>query len=467
MRTRALLLLAAFAPAAFAQTEQNEPNRALARSILKELIEINTTDASGDNTRAARAMAARFKTAGYPAGDVQVLEPAPRKGNVVVRLRGRGLAKSVVFIGHLDVVEALRSDWTFDPFQLTEKDGYFYGRGTQDMKGDDALLVTTFMRLKREGFVPDRDLILALTADEESGPHNGVHWLVETHRALIDAAHCFNADAGGGELQNGHHLLYHLQAAEKTYFSVRFTTHNRGGHSSLPRKDNAIYELADVLEKLQAFQFPARLNEITRTYFERMAKLETGEVATRLRAVASDTNDAAEVAALSADPSYTALLRTTCIPTELAGGHAENALPQTASAVINCRLLPDDSSAGVAAQLQTVAADRNASLDVVAPAAPGPASPLRPGVMQVVEAAVGAVWPGTPVVPVMGTGATDSKYLRGAGIPAYGTSAIFIEQNDVRAHGKDERILISSFYDGLAFDYELVKRASRAEAANK
>lgn len=433
------------------------PEQQLARSIFKELIEINTTDSVGDNTRAAEAMAARLRTAGFPAEDVQVLAPAPRKGNLVARLRGSGHARPVLLLAHLDVVEARREDWSFDPFTFREQDGYFYGRGTQDIKSEAALWVTNMIRLKREGFVPDRDLIVALTADEEGGAHNGVQWLLHNHRDLIDAAYCINADAGGGQISHGRRLMFSVQQAEKTYVSFRLTVKNRGGHSSLPTKDNAIYRLAEGLTRLEKFDFPVKLNEVTHTFLERMSGIEKGRTAADMKAVLETPPDPQAVARLSEQPFYNAVLRTTCVATMLSGGHAENALPQSAEAVVNCRVLPNDSPDEVERTLHRVVADPQIGISRIQPAEASPVSPFEGGVFSIVEKTADSMWPGIPVIPVMETGATDGKWLRIAGIPTYGVSGIFYDVDDIRAHGKDERTPVEAFYEGLEFGHRLMK----------
>ena len=438
---------------------QQSPEQQLARSILKELIEIDTSDSSGDNTRAAEAMAARFRAAGFPAADIHVLAPAARKGNVIVRLRGNNAArKPVHFNGHLDVVEARREDWSFDPYKLVEQDGYFYGRGTQDMKSDDALLVTTFIRLKKEGFVPSRDLILSLTADEESGPHNGVEWLLKEHRDLIDSEYAIEADAGGGQIKDGKRRLMGVQAAEKSYVTFRLDVRNPGGHSSLPVKDNAIYELAAALGRLEKLEFPVHLNPVSKGFFERMAEISEGQLAADFRGVSRSPADAKAAERLSREPYYNALLRTTCIPTELKAGHAENALPQLAEALVNCRLVPGDSGKMVEEKVRSVLADPKVEIAPLQEPVVSPFSPLQPDVLSAIKASTESVWGRLPVVPLMETGATDGKWLRLAGIPTYGVSALFLDVNDIRAHGKDERVSIQSFYDGVRFDYEFVKR---------
>ncbi|HKW99535.1 MAG TPA: M20/M25/M40 family metallo-hydrolase [Bryobacteraceae bacterium] len=435
----------------------------LARDIFKELIEINTTDSAGDNTRAAEAVAARFRAAGFPARDIHVLAPAPRKGNVIVRYRGSGEAHGILFLGHLDVVEARRADWSFDPFQFREQDGYFYGRGAQDMKADDAILVTNFIRLKREGFRPARDLILALTADEEGGGFNGVTWLLENHRELINASYSINSDAGGGAIRNGRRQYMALEAAEKTYQSFRLEVTNRGGHSSLPRKDNAIYQLAEGLARLAKYDFPVRLNEVTRSYFEQMASIEHGQTAADMRAMVRNPHDIEAGGRLSTSPSYNAQLRTTCVATMLSGGHAENALPQIAAATVNCRLSPDDTPAQVEATLNEVLADPEIKVTPITRAIVSPVSPLNPRVLAAVTAATTAMWRGVPVLQFMEAGATDGRALRNAGINTYGVSGVFLDQNDIRAHGRDERIPVKSFDEALDFMYRVIKTLGKEE----
>lgn len=362
-----------------------DADRTLAMEVFRELININTTDSIGDNTKAAEAMAVRLRSAGFSGNDVQVLVESPRKGNLVARLHGTGAGKPILFLGHLDVVEARKEDWSFDPFQFREESGYFYGRGTQDMKADDALLVTAFMKLKQEGFQPKRDLILALTSDEEGGDHNGVEWLLKSHRDLIDAEFCINADGGGGELSHGKRLAMTVEAGEKAYVTYHLETKNKGGHSSLPEADNAIYELAAGLEKLSQYKFPVHLNDVNRGYFERMANVETGQTAADFRTIAANPQDAGALTRLSAVPLFNAYLRTTCIATQLEAGHAENALPQHATAVVNCRLLPGDTKQDVAASLGRVVGDPRIQVSVSKSDVVSPLSSPRPDVMKAFE----------------------------------------------------------------------------------
>jgi acetylornithine deacetylase/succinyl-diaminopimelate desuccinylase-like protein len=441
--------------------------KALSRDIFRELIEINTTDSVGSTTLAANAMAKRLLDAGFPAADVVVAGPNERKGNLVVRLRGTGADKPILILGHLDVVEARRADWTTDPFQFVEKDGYFYGRGTQDIKCEDAVLVTDFIRFRKEGFRPNRDLILALTADEEGGKSNGVDWLLKNRRELIDAEYVLNADAGGVTTRNGRPVNIDVEAAEKVYADFPVTATNPGGHSSLPRPDNAIYHVVDALARLERHAFPMELNPVTRTYFERRAPLEDPETAADMNGILRNPPDPAAVARLSKDPRYNSMLRTTCVATRLAAGHANNALPQSAQANVNCRILPGHSMEEVRQELVRIFTDPEVTVgyqdDTGNVAAKAPEKrgfpPLLPParVLDPLTRVAAEIWPGAPVIPEMDTGASDSIYTRAEGIPSYGVSGIAIDQDDVRAHGKDERVRVSSFYDGVEFHYRFLK----------
>jgi len=433
----------------------------LARDILKELVEINTTDSSGDNTKAAEAMAARLRAAGFAGSDVQVLVPVPRKGNLVARFRGSGAGRPILLLAHLDVVEAGREDWSFDPFTLLERDGYLYGRGTIDVKSGAAVLIANLIRLKQEGFEPERDLIVALTADEEGGGSNGVAWLLRNRRDLVDADYCLNTDGGGGEIRKGRRIANELQTSEKVYLSFQLETKNPGGHSSLPVKENAIYRLAQGLARLADFEFPVSLNETTREFFERMSRVESGDLARDMRALAATPSEAGAAARLAAaSPYFNALMRTTCVATRLQAGHADNALPQSARAVVNCRILPDHSPADVQRALVETLADERTSVTPLGSPSPSPRSPLQPAITEAVERITAELWPGVPVVPIMSTGATDGHYLRNAGIPTYGVSGLFDDVDDVRAHGRDERIGVQAYDEGLEFMYRLVKALS-------
>lgn len=444
----------------------DEATRHLARDIFRQLIEINTTDSVGSTTIAAQAMAKRFLDAGFAPADVKVLGPNDRKGNVVARIHGTGPQKPILIIGHLDVVEARREDWTTDPFQFVEKDGYFYGRGTQDMKGDVTTLVTTFLRFQREGYKPNRDLILALTADEEGGQSNGVDWLLKNHRDLIDAAFVLNADSGGVTMLKGKTVNVDIEASEKLYADFQLTTTNPGGHSSLPVPDNAIYHVTGALNRLEHTPFPVELNAVTRTYFERRAALENPQTRADMNAVLHAPPDAA-VARLSADARYNSMLRTTCVATRMDAGHANNALPQMAKANVNCRILPGHSPEEIRRRLIEIFADPKVEVRFVSDAgavadrAPdrvafAPVMP-RPEVLKPLERVAAEIWPGAPVIPNMSTGASDSIYTIAAGMPSYGVGGMAIDQDDVRAHGKDERVRATSFYEAVEFYYRYLK----------
>ncbi len=445
---------------AFSQSDNGQPHQQLARQLLRELVEIDTTHSTGSTTVAAHAMAAHLIAAGFPERDVQVLEEVPRKGNLVVRLRGRDVtSKPLLLLAHLDVVEADPADWTLDPFTFIEQDGYFYGRGTLDDKDEAAIHIANLIRFREEDFLPDRDIIVALTADEEGGEHNGVAWLLGTHRDLIDAEFALN-EGGTGYLKDGRHLSNNVQASEKVYQSFTLEVTNPGGHSSLPVKENAIYRLADALGKIRDYDFPAKLNEVTRTFFERSATLETPELGTAMHGILEDPPDPASVERLATIPAYNSRMRTTCVATLLEAGHAENALPQRAQAVVNCRILPGGLPTEVQRTLESVIADDQVAVTPLDDANPSLPSPLTPEVLGPIERITEEMWPGVPVIPIMSTGATDGLYLRNAGIPVYGVSGVFRDIDDNRAHGRDERILASSFFDAQEFLYRLTKALS-------
>src|SRR5207247_5182467 len=385
-----------------------------ARDIFEQLININTTGSSGSTTIASNAMAKRLIDAGFPAADVQVIgREGSRNFNLVARFRGTGSQRPILLLSHIDVVEAKREDWSVDPFTFLERDGFFYGRGTMDVKDGSAILVATLVRLKQEGYRPNRDLILALTTGEEGGSdYNGVQWLLANTRDMIDAAYVINMDAGDPVILNGKRAFRSVQAAEKGFVALKLEGRNRGGHSSLPTKDNAIYRLAAALGRLSAYDFPAQLNEITRASFARWGQLQQGQLATDMAALAQTPPDTAAIRRLSAaSPLYNAQLRTTCVATELSGGHAENALPQTATATVNCRMLPGTPSEEVQGMLSRIVADTAVKVSVVTAATPSPPSPLPAAILHPIEHVTQRVW-NIPVVPVMETGATDGLYLR-------------------------------------------------------
>lgn len=444
-----------------------QQQRRQAREVFGQLIAFDTSQDNGQATPAARALARRFRSAGFPARDVAVVGPNGRKQNLVVRLRGTGRRRPLLLLGHLDVVSARAADWTVPPFQLTERDGYFYGRGVQDMKSLDAFWVAHLLRLKRERRTPDRDVILALTADEEDGPDNGVEWLLAHHRDLIDAQLALN-EGGGGEIKDGRRRANVVQASEKTYFSLRLEAHGKGGHSSLPDGNNVIVRLGEALGRVGRLSFPARLDAITRQYFARTAALETGPAAAAMRqlvaAAPEQALDPAAVGTLAAWPFYAARLRTTCVPTRIEGGHADNALPQSASAIVNCRLLPTDDPANVQNAVVQAVADPQVSVTPVRAATPGPPSRLDPELMALLVRVTERHWPGVPVIPTMSPGASDGRFLRAAGIPTYGVSGLFHDVADVRAHGRDERIAVQSFDEALAFTWDLVNELAFSPA---
>ncbi|MGZ5089133.1 MAG: M20/M25/M40 family metallo-hydrolase [Usitatibacter sp.] len=453
------VLLAALAACAIraAPAQAPSPQDALTLEIYRELIEINTVHPDGDNTAAARAMARRLLDAGFDARDVQVYEPAPRKGNLVARYRGTGELRPLLLLAHIDVVDARKEDWSdgLDPFRLTERDGYYYGRGTLDDKAMAAIYVANLIRYRREGWRPKRDLVVALTADEEGGTHNGMAFLLKNHRADIDAEFALN-EGGGGVWRNGRPFVQGVQVGEKFYQTYTFEATSAGGHSSVPTHENAIYDLAGALERLSALQFPARVSLITRLYFARLAATETGTLAQALTAISRNEATDAQLAEASTEPRYNAQLRTTCVATRLEAGHADNALPQRAKAVVNCRLLPGDKPEMVEAELRRVAGPR---VQVAARNAVTVSDASDPGSapMKTIQRVSEAMWPGIPVMPVLSTGATDGLQLRNAGIPVYGVNGIFVEHGEIRIHGRDERVAVRSFRDGTEFLYRLVK----------
>jgi acetylornithine deacetylase/succinyl-diaminopimelate desuccinylase-like protein len=450
----------------------NDATKQLARDIFKQLVEINTTDSVGSSTVAAQAMAGRLREAGFAASDVEVLGANDRKGNLVARLRGSGARKPILLVCHLDVVEARREDWTIDPFEFTERDGYFYGRGTQDVKDGDAILVATLIRLEQEGYTPDRDIIVALTADEEGGKSNGVDWLLRNHRDLIDAEYVLNPDGGGVYTRNGKPAIVEVDASEKLYADYQLEVKNAGGHSSLPVPDNAIYHLAVGLARLEHYRFPFELNEVTRTFFGRMASVEKGQTAADMQAILGNQPPAEAIARLSSDPLYNATMRTTCVGTRLDAGHANNALPETARAIVNCRILPGHEREEVRLNLIRILADPKIAvrfvsdqgevLDTARDRHVGPPLVLSPELIKPLEQIARQMWPGAPVIPTMATGASDGVYTNAAGMPTYGISGIAIEFGDVRAHGRDERVGVGSFDDGVDFYYRYVKALTSA-----
>ena len=452
----ALFLLAAVATTR--AEDSPPPDAPLFRQIYRELVEINTTESAGDTVRAAEAMAARLRAGGLPAADIRVLSSGPRKGNLVARLRGTGALRPLLLIAHIDVVEAKPEDWDFDPFRLQEVDGYFRGRGTIDDKAMASIFVANLIRYVAEGFRPDRDIILALTTDEElsDSPHDGAHWLLEHHRDLIDAEFAIN-EGGGGALKDGRPARMSVQLAEKVYQSFRLEVKDPGGHSSLPRRDNPIYRLAQGLGRLAKYDFPVRLNAVTRAYFEKAAATEDRDVAAAIGSLLAGSSDPQALAPLSERAPYNAQIRTTCVATLLEAGHAENALPQTARATVNCRIMPDEPVADVERTLLRVIDDPKIAVIPIGQAVLSPPSPLNPELMTAVERLTAQMWPGVPVIPTMSAGYTDSRWLRNAGIPAYGVSGLFSDPGRNGVHGLNEQIGVKELYAGKEFLYRLVK----------
>ena len=463
MRNAGIALIASFALGSVPSAAAPVPPaiQQLTREIYKELIEINTTRSVGDTFAAARAMAARLVAAGFPQADVQVFQSAPKRGNLVARLRGTGKRKPLLLVAHIDVVEAKREDWTTDPFKLVEKDGYFYGRGTGDNKYMAAAWVVSMIRWKKEGYRPDRDLILVLETDEEGGDREivGIQWLIKNHRDLIDAEYALN-EGGGVGVKEGKPFANSIQTAEKVPHSFWVEVRNPGGHSSQPRKDNAIYELAAALGRLEKYDFPVQLNDTTRGFFDKMSTVEHGQLAQDMKSLVSPKPDPAAIERLTAQPPYNAQLRTTCVATRLEGGHAENALPQLARAMVNCRILPGQTADEIQKQLERVFADPKLTITPVTRDTSSEPSAMNKELLAAIEKLTPKFWPGVPAVPTMSAGATDGRFLRNIGIPTYGHSGLAADIFDVRAHGKDERVSVQALFEGEEYLYELVKLLS-------
>jgi acetylornithine deacetylase/succinyl-diaminopimelate desuccinylase-like protein len=426
-----------------------------ALAIYRDTIAMRTAAGHGQVPAMAHYLADRFRDAGFDEEDIHVLPLRVPSGeevaSLVVRWRGDGSSgkRPILFAAHMDVVDALPSDWERDPFTLIEEDGYFFGRGTGDDKFGTTILTATFLRMKAEGFVPNRDLIIAFSGDEETGMLT-IEDLASTHRDLIDAEFALNADSGGGALGTDYGAIaYQVQAAEKTYADFKLVVTNPGGHSSRPRKDNAIYDLAAALTRIQAFQFPVRHNDITLAYFGQRANAESGELGAAMRAFSNNPDDAEAARVLAQYPSQIGITRTTCVATMLEAGHAENALPQSATANVNCRLFPGVTVAEVEATLRSVIDNDDIEIQAPTSARSAPASPLREDVIDAITKAVRDAYPDLPIIPYMTTGATDGRALRAAGIPTYGTTGSFSRAEDSFAHGLNERVRVQSFYGAL------------------
>ncbi|HEY5441317.1 MAG TPA: M20/M25/M40 family metallo-hydrolase [Gemmatimonadaceae bacterium] len=436
----------------------------LARDVLTEAVNTNTTASVGSTSALARKLQARLLAAGYATGDVHIVGSDPKNQNLIVRLRGRpSVKKPILLAAHLDVVEATKADWTADPFTLRLENGFFLGRGAEDDKSGVTVLITNLIRWKREKWTPDRDVIAFFSADEESDATKGVQWVLAHARNLIDAEFCLNTDGGGVELANGKPRAFGVEASEKVYVTFRLAATNPGGHSSRPRPDNAIYQLAHALARLESYTFPVKLNEVSRTQLERSAALQSPDTAADMRLIAKgyansspDAEAQAAMARLSREPSFNALFRTTCVATMLDGGHAENALPQRARATVNCRMLPNDSPAEVEQTIKRIAGDSVAVTVVYAPV-PSEPSPLRADLMSLLDQLSVRYFPGAPVIPAMALGASDGLYLRNAGIPTYSLSAIAEVDGESNAHGLNEKVRERSIYGAVAFWNDMVR----------
>ncbi len=458
----AAIALSGFLAAAPAPAQPPSPDLTGFRATYQELVETNTTLSAGSCTEAAEKMAARLKAAGYPDADLHLFSAPghPKEGGLTAVLHGADpRAKGILLLAHIDVVEARREDWTRDPFKLVEENGYFYGRGSSDDKAMAAVWVDTMIRYRKEGFRPRRDIKMALTCGEEtSGAFNGADYLVKNQRPWVDAAFALNEGAGGRLDENGNRISLGVQAGEKTYQDFTLETTNPGGHSSRPVKDNAIYHLADSLARLRDYDFPVQFNDATRLYWERMSKIVGGENGAAMQAILKDPTDAKADAVLSRDPSWHSMLRTTCVATRLSGGHANNALPQRATANVNCRMFPGVPVETVRQTLVQVINDPAVSVTVLEPRSPAPpAPPLTPALLGPIEKLSAEMWPGVPVVPTMSTGATDGVYTNAGGIPTYGLSGMFGDPDGGGVHGLNERIRVRSLYEGRDFLYRVVK----------
>ena len=452
------------APSAIASNDNTESlseYQQLAENILHELVEFESTSEKPDQTRlAAEAMASRLVEGGIPPRDVMVINPLPDKYGLVARLRGIQEQRPLLTMAHIDVITADPDAWTFPPFSFGKKDGYYYGRGTQDNKTGAAHLVTNFIRLQQEKHVPNRDLIMVLTGDEET-EGEVINWLATEGHDLIDAEYALNTDAGRGEYDaNFHPQAYWVQTSEKVYQTYALTVTNPGGHSSLPRPDNAINQLASALVRIAAYQFPVQLSPDSKLMFERAARLEQGQLSADMLDLAKHGAASSAVDRLARDPHLNALMRTTCVATRITGGHAENALPRRATATINCRILPGTDPATIYEQLQALAADETLTITSIYDARPSPPSVMPAALQESLETLVEAFWPGVPVIPEMSTGATDGLFLRNSGMPVFGVRGWFMRAGDIRAHGLDEKIGIHEFHQGADFWYHILKTLS-------
>jgi acetylornithine deacetylase/succinyl-diaminopimelate desuccinylase-like protein len=456
-------LLATLLTTAVALPAAAQDSHARYRALFQEMVETNTSLSVGSCTALAAKVAGHLKESGFPDSDLHpfVAPDHPKEGGLVAVLPGSDpKAKPILLLGHLDVVEAKREDWTRDPFKLIEENGYFYGRGVADMKSLDAAWIYTLMRLKEEGFKHKRTLKLALTCGEETASaFNGADWLAKNQRQLIDAEFALNEGGGGRLDKDGKPVIMTVQAAEKFPQDYTLEVTNPGGHSSRPVKKNAINELAAGLVKISQYEFPIEATDITKGYFAKMAGQVGGEMGAAMAAFAKNPADLTAAATIATDPSYNGVLHTTCISTLLSAGHATNALPQRATANINCRIFPGTTPEQVRLKLAELASNPDIKVTLGAIRSDVPKGPqsLNPKVFGPVEQLTAKYWPGTPVVPAMSAGATDGAFLTPVGIPTYGVSGMFGDADGSGAHGLNEHMRVSSVYKGADFIYDIVK----------
>lgn len=435
------------------------------RAIYEEMVEIDSSPATGSCTRVVAAVQKRLTDAGYAAADAQLIIPtgAPEDGNIVATLRGTNArAPAVLLLAHIDVVNADRKDWERDPFTLVEENGFFYGRGTHDDKAMAAIFVDLMIRLKTENFRPRRTLKMALTCGEETSNRvNGVDYLLKNHRDLIQAGFAINEGAGGSLTPDGKPIALEIQSGEKIHQVMTLTVANPGGHSSRPRTDNAITQLSSALQRLNAYRFPVELNPVTRGFFERVAPLTGGDMGAAMAALARNPADSAAADKLATDPSFNAMMRTTCVVTQVEGGHAPNALPQRAMATLSCRVLQGHDVEEIKTVLEGVVADPAVKVEVVRRREGSQAPVLTRAIMGPVERTAAKMWPGTPIVPIMLPGATDGRFLNTAGIPTYGLSGLFAVPGETNPHGLNEKIRVKSLYEGRDFLEAVVRDYAR------
>ena len=440
-------------------------NKQLAHDIFRDIVEVHSVHDVGTKG-VADILVKYLKAGGFSDADIHVVpeDQYPNQVNVVVRLKGRGQGKPVMWMGHMDVVEAKAEDWTLPPFKFTEKDGYFYGRGTSDMKDEDAAVAASLIRLKKEGFVPDRDIIVVFTADEEVGlEQDGPAFLLAKHRDLVDAGLLINPDGGSGEIVDGKRLDFGIETSQKTYVTFTLDVTNKGGHSSEPRPDNAIYTLANGLVKLSHYQWPITLNATTRLYFSRMAQFEKGQTRADMLAVSGARPDMKAAERLTHDVPMNAILHSTCVATMLQAGVQENALPAHAQATVQCRIMPNETPDGTRATIAKVVGDPLIRITPLGAVTSAPESPPEPRLFAKVTKVVDGMWPGVPVIPQMAAGASDSIFTRNAGIPSYGIGGGWNDLHDLRMHGRDERHEMGDFYSTVEFTYRLMKELSKAD----